>query len=603
MFQHIPKTAGVSVRSVMACNFRAQDVLHVPDARWRDAPFALAAAERYRFIHGHVQYEFLRDIIHATRVVTFLREPVDRVLSLYFFLRAQTVGPNMSPGALLAVEQAKLKSIEEFVSDPHPMIAAMITNYQVQMLITAAEIERGRATWVRDAVENLRSYAFVGIADAHTMPRALAAMARVFGWVVSRDSPRVNQTTRSRNAHQLRHARRLIAERNELDLALYERVCAHFKKSLCTSRTQLTRARQMSRVEIEQYRTGLISPVTMDQPLRGFGWHDRELGERTCWRCAAQLRVGLDLKLPHESRIGLLFNLKAVHARIAIEETELLVGTQVLPSRVFRAENTLVIATLLPGRIVGSDGILPLVISCKEGTSAVSGTHMSADSRYVTFALDRIDVITETTVGPRPLAVLEEWLLKPADRLAETDRAERPSGGCAPLPEELSRLQTETRPLLDGGSSERAAFIERIEASQNYCKALSDELKRQQTEKAALVQARLEDRAETERYQASLIERIEASQNYCKALGDELKRQQTEKAALVQARLEDRMEAERYQVSLIERAKRSEAYAASLMAEITRLRDAKRGRTEPAAANEPQAESGAMSTTVAPTNN
>src|ERR1700682_4388591 len=267
IFQHIPKTAGRSVRSVMACNFHLTEILHVPDHLWKDAKFAASAAKRYRFIHGHLHCEFIRNLTKSVHVVTFLREPVERVLSLYFFLRNQDPASQSDPNARFTVEQARSLSLEAFVTHTNPVIASMVGNFQVRMLLSDSQTDKPSRTWVEAALANLEKYEFLGIADPDLMPDSMLMMSRIFGWMERGDSPRVNHTARSGTEVELARARAVIAARNTLDASLYNRARADFLNTLAPRAKTTNRYRTALKSQRQKYVTGLTSPVTMDQPL------------------------------------------------------------------------------------------------------------------------------------------------------------------------------------------------------------------------------------------------------------------------------------------------------------------------------------------------
>ena len=182
IFQHIPKTAGVSARSVMSCNFHVNEILHVPDPYWMDARFAADAVSKYRFIHGHVHFEFLREQVDSARLVTFLRDPVERVLSLYFFLRKQDPENQANPNLRVTVELARSLTMAEFIGHSDPVIASMVRNYQLSVLLDTAQEARPSNTWVASALDNLEKYQFVGIADPDLMQQSILLLNQTFGW-------------------------------------------------------------------------------------------------------------------------------------------------------------------------------------------------------------------------------------------------------------------------------------------------------------------------------------------------------------------------------------------------------------------------------------
>lgn len=91
LFVHIPKTAGISLYSAFEDLYGAKNCL-----RWADAgelPDYLATPERKlraaRVLSGHFTYpQFQQKAIGSRLVIALLRDPLERVLSVYYYLRS-----------------------------------------------------------------------------------------------------------------------------------------------------------------------------------------------------------------------------------------------------------------------------------------------------------------------------------------------------------------------------------------------------------------------------------------------------------------------------------------------------------------------------------
>ena len=545
----------------MSYNFHLKEILHVPDGHWRDAEFAASAVKQYRFIHGHLHFEFVKDHIDTAAVVTFLRDPVERVLSLYFFLRKQDLETQTDPVARFQIEQAQALSIKAFVEHTDPVIAAMVADYQLMVLLSASQAAAPSDTWVASALKNLGKYQFVGIADSDLMSDASLTMNRIFGWSTTRDTPRVNATRRSSTDGELQLAREAIATRNRFDTALYDEVRTRFLAKLAVESKTRDHHQTALKAQRKRYRTGLTSPVTMDQPLRCWGWHDRETeanGEEW-WRCAAQLRAGLELRVPPDTELILLFELRDVHPRVSVEETVVEAQERALPSNLFFANNRWIIAATVDPSNIDPDGLLSLQIVCKEKEAQESFAPKIADSRDVTIALDRINVLSEKSAGSFTFAILRQSIEKQAagksHLAALLDRAERSEVYCASL------------------ISERAALTDRAEHAEAHFAALSSELKKLQEQYGALSVAREKERIDTEQNHAALTDRAERAETYCGSLSSELKKVQEQYRALSIAREKERIDTEQNHAALIDRAERAEAYCGSLSSELKKQQE------------------------------
>ena len=88
IFLHIPKTAGQSIHTALVNSF-GQDA--VCPARVNDQLYPLSIAElnRYQVFSGHLDWSLLDCVKGPRYIFTVLREPRDRILSFYFYLREQ----------------------------------------------------------------------------------------------------------------------------------------------------------------------------------------------------------------------------------------------------------------------------------------------------------------------------------------------------------------------------------------------------------------------------------------------------------------------------------------------------------------------------------
>ncbi len=116
VFLHIPKTAGQSVHAYLQGGFSADEIA---PARMNNTLIGMPLDDiaRYRLFSGHLDWALLDCIEGPKFVFTILREPRDRILSFYFFLRAKA--GRMPPGELELPQHQGMKAALELPCDEY----------------------------------------------------------------------------------------------------------------------------------------------------------------------------------------------------------------------------------------------------------------------------------------------------------------------------------------------------------------------------------------------------------------------------------------------------------------------------------------------------
>ncbi len=178
VFLHIMKTAGTSVQNhLIDCFGRDTIYYEYQDFLHTHAPGELA---RFNVFAGHFNYDSLRFIPRQTlSIFTFLREPRQRLLSLYYYLRAHDAGHRQSGRH---AELANQLDIEEFFECPeirgdvvfedHMCMAIMGRSQWRKWLSMLAETRDAKAyadmieTIIRpEIVKRLQEFVFIGLQE------------------------------------------------------------------------------------------------------------------------------------------------------------------------------------------------------------------------------------------------------------------------------------------------------------------------------------------------------------------------------------------------------------------------------------------------------
>jgi Sulfotransferase family len=218
-FVHIPKTAGGTVKGMVSNAYSRRALHDAGNFFGGDSQRTVWKVERLsqgryrrgkRLTTGHVPYGlFHENAPPDTRYITFLREPVARVISHYsrHFIKPRATEQVRSEGG---VELSSLEQSE--LGDPR------LNNLQTRLLC-GEPLPTGvlPASALEDAKANLSEFAVVGITER--FHESVALLQRMLGVELPHsEREHVNPSPRREISEQ---ERELIEERNQLDLELY----------------------------------------------------------------------------------------------------------------------------------------------------------------------------------------------------------------------------------------------------------------------------------------------------------------------------------------------------------------------------------------------
>ena len=199
---HIPKTAGTSFYAILQDIYGKSHSIEVKreQARANTGKFQRFLQPEHRVLHGHFHFEEIQNLYDPERVklVSWLREPVSRVISnYYFFNRKVNEDPNHSEW------HRRDESLEVYA------------HY---------EENRNRMTKFLKGIE-LEDLFFVGIQEH--FEHDLRRLARLMNWPEPRNrEENTNRVYTSRFPPVSDELRAQIREWNQEDVALYERALA-----------------------------------------------------------------------------------------------------------------------------------------------------------------------------------------------------------------------------------------------------------------------------------------------------------------------------------------------------------------------------------------
>lgn len=223
IFLHIPKSAGSSLSQVVRANYQPeelQDHESLADAAQPLAELSENQKAKLKAVMGHYYYGIHegfpgRDVAH----VTMLRDPVERVLSSYYFLRTY---PGYEPVAEMTIQQ--------FV-DAYPE-GRNLQTLMLSGLVDKDDLDRFIPNLDR-AIQNLNGFRAVGLTER--FEPSVAMIGRALGWS-NIEYPRVNVTAnKPKTSHISADDIAYVTDANSLDIVLYRRAVEIFHAQLANS--------------------------------------------------------------------------------------------------------------------------------------------------------------------------------------------------------------------------------------------------------------------------------------------------------------------------------------------------------------------------------
>lgn len=233
IFLHLPKTAGTTLNRLIEWEYPISEMYSVDPvlfewsyARLRNLP--QRRLRKTRIFKGHMLFGLHEVLPQPATYITVLRDPVERVLSAFYFMRGYKLHP------LYWKLRRNKWTLEEYVerSTRDNVQCKIIANAHYHLPCTQEIMDR--------ALNHLDHY-FSVIGLSERFEESLALMKLRFGWQLKSYS--AFNVTRSRPKRQdLPQATLdLIAERNRFDVALYKHASKLFDEAVQRQAAEVSR--------------------------------------------------------------------------------------------------------------------------------------------------------------------------------------------------------------------------------------------------------------------------------------------------------------------------------------------------------------------------
>ncbi|WP_314954769.1 hypothetical protein [Bradyrhizobium cosmicum] len=387
-FLHIRKTAGVSLRGLLANRFPADRILFQAHSRvGRQLP------DGAHFVTGHVGFDYAGRFRRRPTIFTVLREPLSRCTSAYDFFQShsesffRTLAMELSPEEYQArrrfQERAGQLGATRFLAEEETLARYWLANVQTRQLAGAAcnHLRDDDPRLLDVARQHLVSIDLAGILERQS--DTLQLLGRMTGWGTLGPLPHLNRTPRSGGPEIDPDSLEILRSWNELDLQLYDEACRLFEQKLG--------AASAGEPVPELAATMPTDGFTPDQPLHGFGWHEREHheGRWLCWNSAATATLNLRTAMARPSRLQCL--LSHVLNEEALRRLDMSLNGQPLVLRRCVVQGGILLESDLRAHVWSADAHRALLtFHCPVMGRPPRIDHAPSDLRQLGFALTRL---------------------------------------------------------------------------------------------------------------------------------------------------------------------------------------------------------------------
>jgi tetratricopeptide (TPR) repeat protein len=212
VFTHIPKTGGGTLSSILSKNYAEDTILPLKYKSFTDVLTELSESQKKQIACcvGHIPFGLHEYFSKPAIYITLLRHPIDRVISLYYFILRQKV--HRFHDELIA----KQMTLKDFVvSGFEPVL-----NTQTRILagLSGSPISRDELNMAK---KNLEEH-FFAVGTTEKFDDFLLMLQKRLGWKYISYQKKHVTYNRPRTEDIPGDVLKLIKERNELDLELYE---------------------------------------------------------------------------------------------------------------------------------------------------------------------------------------------------------------------------------------------------------------------------------------------------------------------------------------------------------------------------------------------
>lgn len=233
IFLHVPKTAGTTLNRLIEWEYPVRQMYSVDPVlfKWSSnhlRKYSAARLKGFRMFKGHMLFGLHEILPQPATYITVLREPVDRVLSAFYFMRTYKLHP------LYWKMRREKWTLEDFIH------RSPRTNVQCK-IIAGAEYEKPCTEEIcARAMSNIEQhFSVVGLSER--FEESLALMKLRYGWKLASYSSFNVTRARPKKRDLPQSTLDLIREKNSYDVALYDFAAKRFEEAVQKNATEVHR--------------------------------------------------------------------------------------------------------------------------------------------------------------------------------------------------------------------------------------------------------------------------------------------------------------------------------------------------------------------------
>jgi len=246
VFLHLPKTGGTTLHHHFSAHFTPEETC--PERYSNLQAYSPEELRQWRFFSGHFNTDEIRRIPRPLFVVTVLRDPIERLLSNYYFWKRHKAD-HIELNGLIGLQITKSGTLRDFLRNDNPHIFPTATNWITAQLAGAvlatpdgyALMQDGEQVgWLSEAqlisraLRNLLSFDVVG--DISQLADVYGRVAQKFGMAPLTEVARLN-TREDEHEWMDPHVpeeitpeiQSLLEEKTRLDRMLYQLASDHMQ--------------------------------------------------------------------------------------------------------------------------------------------------------------------------------------------------------------------------------------------------------------------------------------------------------------------------------------------------------------------------------------